>query len=826
MNFSKIILGVLLLATESYSTVVLSEIMFNPSGDERTCEYIELYNTSKTQAVSLEGFLLTDDDGIDQIKPVSGQMLLQPEQFALVLSPKYYEESTEYDDMIPSEALLLTIHNTQFGAYGLYNTKGERVSLLTPDSIKISSYTYTPDNQEGESEEKIDLYGKDTQDNWGNSIAGGTPGFLNSISPAPYDLSIEQLEYIPSLLSEKDSLCIHLTLKNKGFNPVSDIELIVELLADSMDTTGTVLFESKIESYLDASDSIRQKIILPPFDPGSLFLLVSASVGRDDRPANNRSMLPITCHPSYSTGCVIINEINYDPRPGSCEWVELYNNSHHRVNLHHWHFSDKRTSMIIQDSVAIKPEAYLLLGSSPFNTDSLHWIECDIPTLNNNKETLTLSSPLLAMIDSVHYTDAFGGGDGRSLERIEFSGSSTNPENWSGCTDSSGHTAGYYNSNSPKQYDIKLESSSFRPAKPQQGETVVLSAVVKNIGRSDLNNITIEWLTRSLSDSCEQSIGTYSISFLARKDTAGALIQWVPSTSGTYQLLTKACHSKDQVLANNVLLDTISTSAQSRSAVITEILYNPIKGMSECIELYNNSKHSLELFGWKITDSHSSEPYNICNSSFLLLPQHYCVLSCDSLKEFQSDHWIVTNLPSLHNDSDMLKLSDSNGSTMDSLIYYSTWGGEKGRSLERIHADLSSNNPHNWSTCVHPDGHTLGSENSNFIPIQPHKVNLSANPNPFSPNQDGIEDHTVIQYQLAMPTELMNLKIFDIHGRLVRFLLNNDKSPIENCVIWDGKNDNGLKCRIGIYIILLEALNLKGKTIDRKKATVILADQL
>ncbi|MDZ7725387.1 MAG: lamin tail domain-containing protein [candidate division KSB1 bacterium] len=480
------------------------------------------------------------------------------------------------------------------------------------------------------------------------------------------------------------------------------------------------------------------------------------------------------------------------------------------------------------ESIQFLSGEYILLGSSPFDRDRLKWIECNLPALNNPGDNLTLQNPVGTVIDSLKYQSNWGGGDGISLERIEFSGASTDPDNWRGCTDSSGHTAGRYNSNSPKQYDLEIKSSFWQPEAPSHNTPVYLNAVILNVGRSTLSGITVEWSAQSCADQHPHRIGIYTIPSLAPKDSATAGIRWNHAMPGSYHLTAAVHHSSDSNLVNNILTDTISISAPALSAVVTEILYNPDDKMSESIELYNRSPHPLELSGWTLTDSDSLSPLSFAVNNYLLPSNHYCVICRDSsAAKANTDSWIVSLiLPNLNNTNDLIKLSDANGRMMDSLIYHSEWGGEKGRSLERIHANLDSNDPHNWSTCLHPDGHTLGKVNSNYIPVTSRPVTLTAEPNPFSPNQDGIDDHTIIQYHLSRPAELINLKIYDIQGRLVRFLRNNDKSPIEHYAVWDGKDDSGQRCRMGIYIILLEALNTSGKTIDRKKSTVVLADKL
>ncbi len=78
----------------------------------------------------------------------------------------------------------------------------------------------------------------------------------------------------------------------------------------------------------------------------------------------------------------------------------------------------------------------------------------------------------------------------------------------------------------------------------------------------------------------------------------------------------------------------------------------------------------------------------------------------------------------------------------------------------------------------------------------PEKFSLSQNyPNPFNPT-------TTINF--AVPRKFVggvkvSLKIFNIEGKMVRSLVDEDKSPGFYSVVWDGKNDEGRKASSGLY---------------------------
>jgi hypothetical protein len=72
-------------------------------------------------------------------------------------------------------------------------------------------------------------------------------------------------------------------------------------------------------------------------------------------------------------------------------------------------------------------------------------------------------------------------------------------------------------------------------------------------------------------------------------------------------------------------------------------------------------------------------------------------------------------------------------------------------------------------------------------------------PNPFNP---------VTTIKFSVPhTSYLNLKIFDLLGREVKDLLNDEVRPGIHTIQWDGTDNNGQKVTSGIYIYKLSSNN-------------------
>jgi hypothetical protein len=81
----------------------------------------------------------------------------------------------------------------------------------------------------------------------------------------------------------------------------------------------------------------------------------------------------------------------------------------------------------------------------------------------------------------------------------------------------------------------------------------------------------------------------------------------------------------------------------------------------------------------------------------------------------------------------------------------------------------------------------------------PTRYELEPNrPNPFNPS-------TEIRFALPEPA-LLNLKIYDLSGRLIRTLLDQESRNVgRHAELWDGRNDAGKSVSSGIYFARMEA---------------------
>jgi hypothetical protein len=188
-------------------------------------------------------------------------------------------------------------------------------------------------------------------------------------------------------------------------------------------------------------------------------------------------------------------------------------------------------------------------------------------------------------------------------------------------------------------------------------------------------------------------------------------------------------------------------------------------------------------------------------------------------------------LVSLNNEGDVVVLRDASKNMVDSVPYSPAWHNPSvtdrtGRSLERILVRAGSADPSNWTTCVVQEGGTPGRQNSASLPASRSGASLSCSPNPFSPDADGIDDFTAIHYLLPRGHWSLSATVFDVTGRRVRQLASMVPGGGQGDLIWDGRDDDRLRVRVGIYVVFVEAVDGQSGLRSSAKAVVVLAGKL
>lgn len=675
-----------------------------------------------------------------------------------------------------------------------------------------------------------------------------------------FDAGITAIAFSPPFPSAGDSVIVAATVRNFGRQTIQNVlvEFYDDRNFDSLPQPAELFDTVRISASISPGDSTSIAAVMRALPLGDKQIIVQAALSNDENPTNDRRIAKVTA--GLRRFSVVINEIMYAPPTGEPEWVELFNSSSDTINLKSWKVSNRTTSsrytiassdvFLPSQQFAVVAKDTALLFAAHSSIPSIVLQASSMPTFlfNNNGDAVVIFDSRGAAMDSVRYTPTWGGTNGRSLERDDALLASNDSTNWGSSGDSTGSSPGRTNSLTPVQFDLRAERISARVITANQSLEIRVS--VLNVGRDAASNFAVSLFYDADGDSIPQQ------SELLERQSFGAVLQprdslivdfvWSSPGYGRKLMILQIEYPQDLRRSNNIIFGVIKISVPPQSLIINEIMYTPFSGQAEYVELYNRSGRVIDISDWKISDmrdaSGKANEFVITRRLYFVQPEAYILVASDSsiMQQFNlaSDssrgiHLFIMNRSglSLNNEGDDVVLSDLTGSIIDSLRYSPDWHNAQitdvtGRALERINPELPSTDRRNWSTSANPLGGTPGKQNSIHTVSVPSSASLSFSPNPFSPDGDGFEDFTVISYEVPTSAALVRIRIYDARGRLVRTLANSDPSGARGSLIWDGMNDNRDRVRMGIYIVLLEALDSNGVTVHATKGVVVVAVKL
>jgi hypothetical protein len=547
---------------------------------------------------------------------------------------------------------------------------------------------------------------------------------------------------------------------------------------------------------------------------------------------------------------ITFSEVMYDVATNEYhdEFIEIFNLSYlDSIDCTGWTFSDSSGIDLILphrpvSKIAPRNFALILDGSYFQNsttydsllTDSLVILKIEDNSFGKNglsnsvAEHLTLRDSTGRVLSD--YTYSIGNTPGYSDEKINLDENSDSL-NWAESRIMGG-TPGRKNSVSPPLYDFGFKENSFIfPLILIAGETIAFSLEVSNFGIKSLSDsveiiVYIDTNMDGIYQNEDQLIDHQKVPTIAHM----IVFEWSYPPAGEHQVIAQLFINKDEDPLNNRISKIIRIFERNTSLHMNEIKFLTENGEPEWIELVNLSEEKVYLKDWSIADL--SDTVSI-DSSVYLRSGEFIVISKDSLSKFYQlkiEKLIILNkFPTLNDQEDEIRLLDPSGRWIERIVYERDWlEGEEFRSpsLERINPSLYENNKENWGPCIDNLRATPGKKNSIFSELNNQLSEINASPNPFSPDQDGLNDVTIISGQIPESNARIKVEIYDIRGRLIQRLKDNGFSGSNFNLVWDGRDQYGRIARIGIYIIYIQALNDRLGILREMKTTVILAQKL
>lgn len=567
------------------------------------------------------------------------------------------------------------------------------------------------------------------------------------------------------------------------------------------------------------------------------FLLVLGLIVMAPLPASGQA-LPDTA--------LVITEVLYAPSPASNEFVELYNRSDVPVNLGGVEYADATrdyTPITATDTMLAPGEhAVLARDSSAFGAtfpDVDPLVPSDAPGLNNGGDLILLRhAPTRTVLDSLPYEPEWGGKDDASLERVDPAAPSTVASNFGTSTAEAGATPGRRNT----RYDPDVEAPV--PVFAEQVAPTVVEVTLSEPIRPS-----------SVAPSAF-SVGSTTVSHAhLTRDTLVTLTLGSSPSSPTLRV------SQISDLVGNALTTArlpLAYQPEQNALLLNEIMYAPEADdfddrpdQVEYLELRNRSDRLLTLHHLVLTDRPDESGVSDTlrpGRKVALQPHGYGVIAAaPEGATAPSESALTAAFPSapvaadsvaylpvdaarlgLRNDGGLVRLH-SGERPVATVEYSPDWHSPgledpQGTALERISPSGDAQSADNWTSSPAKAGGTPGSPNAvGLAPADVPDRKLTVSPSPFSIERNGA---TRIQYRLSGAPNLVRARIYDARGRKVRTLEDARLTGRTGELVWNGRDDAGDRVRIGVYVVLFEAIRAEEGTIARMKAPVVVARPL
>lgn len=274
------------------------------------------------------------------------------------------------------------------------------------------------------------------------------------------------------------------------------------------------------------------------------------------------------------------------------------------------------------------------------------------------------------------------------------------------------------------------------------------------------------------------------------------------------------------------------------SILINEVLFNPFSGGVDFVELVNITQTSVPVHRLKLATRNdtlalkqiypvSTEKRYLKPGEFLVCTKDPAIIALQYITNNQENFCTMKSFPTYSDDAGTVVLLNDSLEILDEFSYSAKMhspflADEEGVSLERISLEKPTADRSNWASAAASVGFaTPGLPNSQTGTQTEIPDEITPEPKAFSPNGDGYNDGLAINYRFSKPGYIANVRIFDIAGRQIRFLVKNQSLAQDGSWLWDGKNESGQKLGIGVYIILVEVFDQEGQVKAIKKTCTI-----
>lgn len=530
---------------------------------------------------------------------------------------------------------------------------------------------------------------------------------------------------------------------------------------------------------------------------------------------------------------ILITEIFPDPSPvralPECEFVELYNNSNHFFNLNEYTLADAGKQVFLPDYI-LSPGQYIIICELACRDAFLSFgdvIGVDgLPNFNNDGDVVSIVDYVGRPVHQVAYDRSWyqfeeRSQGGWSLEMKHPDLVCFGKENWSAGALYECGSPGKRNTNyliEPWDKELRVQSSELT-------SDTMLSIDFNQQLYLDQNKMVIN---------VDPQISTRLVNVDGRK--MNFIIENKLEQGRPYELkVSDVSTCLNEISEVDYVGDIyLPRPPDSGELVINEVLFNPSSGGIDFVEIINTSSAYIHVERSCLEVLTTADTSYACMGVDLNLgPGELVALASDTaiLKSYYTCGEIqILDLPNMPDDKAEVSLfyfRNGKRFVLDRMKYHEKWHSPvlkdvNGVSLEKVNYLLDGRDNQSWHSAASTVGFaTPGLPNSQYIMKDSAGSTVFLSSTSFSPNGDGYKDVLSIDIHLEKAGYNLRSEIYDIDGRYVGLLSNNELAGVEQSLYWDGADDNGRLQPIGLYLILIELAHPDGE-LKREKAVVVL----
>ncbi|MCH7859014.1 MAG: lamin tail domain-containing protein [Candidatus Marinimicrobia bacterium] len=483
------------------------------------------------------------------------------------------------------------------------------------------------------------------------------------------------------------------------------------------------------------------------------------------------------------------------------EFVELVNLDENPVDLSGWRLSDRHSIDELSGSqMILDPGGYAVIFEADYDTATGLYRDL-LPAnalilfvddnaigngLSNSGDTLFLITAQGDTVDSVGWGPETT--PGHSLEKVILD-DCISLTNWRPSLQLLG-TPGAINSVVGREIDLALDSVNVQLSAPPREFT--LSARISNVG--------VVATTGSLQVG---EVVMAAIPLLEAGEARTITFDWEapPATLGFYAFIVQVVAPGDYAPHNDTLEVEAYIPPPSLALVINEIMYTPLTGEPEWVELLNTTASVVNLKQWRIRDQAAS----VLLPALDLPPGGYVVVTGDSamVNDGSPDLAVIVvpGFPILNNTGDQVTLLSPAAAIIDAVDYALLAPTSPGRSLEKVSPLLPSQDSSSWVVSPSSQGHTAGRPNS--APAPTGQPGLTLSPNPLQINRPA--SILTLQYATPFPAINLHVTLYDLAGRRLGTIFNGGPVPGTDVMTWDARSLDPVRFKTGQYLLVFQA---------------------